>query len=869
MNKRIPEPPKWAVSFLKAICPNYLFEEIEGDLLEKFNKDLKQFSLGRSKRRFVWNTVRFFRPGILLRKNFALQIMPLYMLVNYFKIAFRVMLRHKSFSLINISGLVIGITSAILLTLWIEREFSYDQFHPNKERLFKAYNKTVVDGQVQCWDFTPRVLAPTLAEEYTAVESAISFAFYGDDHLIVAVNNRLMKKSGIFTDAEFFSFFSFPLLKGNPEEALSNPNSIVINESLAKQLFAENEALGETIMIHQAGYSFPFTVSGILKDLPENTNFNFEYIIPFGFLETLEGKDTFWGNNSVSTYVKLKPGTDLASFNQEIRNIVSKYSNGAFTQEVFLYPFSRVHLYGQFENGVESGGRIEIIKMLGLLALSLVLIACINFVNLSTARAQKRSKEVGIRKVTGANRPSLIFQFLCESLAMALVAGVLSLLIAYMLLPWFNELIQQELTFQFENTTFWLLTASIVVLIGLIAGGYPAIYLSGFRPIRVLKGGYISFSSRNIFRRILVVFQFGFAVMLIFSTVVIHRQIRHVQERDAGYERNNLIYHSLTGDLMENYSAYKTELLNSGLVSSVTKTYSPITEGWTSTWDIKWEGKDEESKVIIDRFYVDDKITETAGIKLVLGRDMDLEKYPSDSTAVLLNEAAVKLMGFKDPIGEVIKDGETDWHVIGVIKDFILNSPYGKVRPMVLQGSKGMFNTIHIKLNEHNFVPDNLADIREIFNRHNPDYPFNYFFVDEVYNRKFAGIEKTLTITSLFSTIIIFIACLGLFGLSIYVIEGKLKEIGVRKVLGGSVLNIVKLLCINALKPILIAILIFSPMAWIAMTWYLQFYEYRINPDLTTLVLASLVLIIIAVITISSQTIKAALTNPVNTLRSE
>jgi ABC-type antimicrobial peptide transport system permease subunit len=870
MAREMDDKNMW-LRLLQFICPDHLYEEIEGDLIQKFNHDVKKFGERKAKRRFVWNIVRFIRPGILLRHSPSINLISYYMLTNYFKVALRVMFRNKSYSAINIAGLAFGITGATLLFLWIGKEFTYDQFHVNKDNIYTAWNRSMSDGQWGCWSITPRVLAPTLAQDYASVETAVSYAKYTDTYLFSAGETRIMKDYVQFTDPEFLTVFSFPLIKGNAANALANPNAIVITERFAHQLYGEREAFGETLTVSLSGTDFPFTVTGILKDLPSNTDFEFEFLIPFQFLESFEGKEVNWHNNSVTTFVKIKSGTDIERLNREIKDIKKTHTSGADDTEVFLYPFSKNHLYSRFENGVPAGGRIEIVRMLGILGCCLIMIACINFINLSTARAQRRSKEVAVRKVAGAYRRSLVLQFLCESVLISLCAGLISFFAVYLSLPFFNTLVQQQLTFDFNNLVFWAGAVGSILMVGLLAGSYPALYLSSFRPAGILKGGRITQSGRNTMRTLLVVFQFGFAITMIVSTIVVRRQIEYVQNREAGYAKDNLVYHSLTGDLTKNYQAYKNELIQSGVALSVTKTSTPITQRMSNTSGIYWKGKDPENKTVIERFNVDENISTTAGLTIMEGRDMDLEQFPSDSSAVILNETAVKLMGFKHPIGEIIVDDGQEWHVVGVIKDFILTSPYQKVEPMVLLGSKNefVFNAIHIKLNPANNTRQNIAAISKLFSKYNPDYPFEYHFADVEYARKFSDMETTLAITTLFTSIAIFIACLGLLGLSTFMTESRIKEIGIRKVLGGSVLSIAKLLCISSLKPILIAIILFSPAAWFAMSWWLNSYAYRVSLSIWVFLAAGVSIVMIALMTIAVQTFGAANSNPVRTLRTE
>lgn len=859
-----------ALRLLRIFCPAHLEEEIEGDLLQKYERDLKKFNVQKSKRRLLWNTLRFFRPGILLRNKPSTPLNSIDMLSNYFKVALRFMFRNKTYSAINIFGLAFGMTGAILLFLWIGHDFSYDNFHADRDRIYKAFNRSNNNGQLTVWDATPRILAPTLQTEYTSVEEAVSFATFADSYVFKAGETKLMKNQAIFADPAFLKIFSFPLVKGATKDALANPNSIVLTESFAKQLFGDKDAFGETIIINAYSTDFPFTVTGIAKDIPGNTDIRFEYLIPFSFLESLGEKNDNWDNNSVYTYVKLKPGADLATLQTDIKKIRERHTQDKEAAEIFLYPFTQMHLYSRFENGVPSGGRIEIVRMLGILGVCLVVIACINFINLSTARAQRRSKEVAVRKVTGALRRAIIIQFLCESLLIAFTAGVISLLAAYVTLPLFNGLIRQQLTLDFSNVMFWGTAFGLIVLIGILAGSYPAIYLSSFKPVKILKGASVTASGRNWLRSTLVVIQFGFATTLIISTVVIYQQIKFVQDRDSGYAKENLVYHYITGDIGKNFTAYKNEILQTGAAVSVSKTSSPVTDRLSNTSDIQWNGKDPQDKTVFERFYIDEKIAATAGFTLVEGRDLDLEKFPSDSSAMLLNETAVKVMGLKNPVGELIRDGRLECRVVGVVKDFILTSPYRKVEPMVLMpGNQWFFNVIHIRLNPAKTTRENLELLTAAYAKYNPEHPFEYHFADVEYARKFADIKTTLTITTVFTSIAIFIACLGLLGLSTYMIETRVKEIGIRKVMGGSAVSITKLLSYSSLKPILIAIVLFTPQAWFAMNWYLSSFAYRISLSGWIFLASALVMITIALLTIGLQTMRAASANPVESLRNE
>jgi putative ABC transport system permease protein len=784
------------------------------------------------------------------------------MIKNIFKVAFRNLFRNKAFSTINISGLAIGMTSAIVILLWMYNEINYDQFHVNKDYLYEAWNRGTFDGKLQCWDNTPKILGPTLKQEYPEVaDMARQYSRW----YVTKAGDKKVSTKALITDPSFLSMFSFPLVQGNVKTVLNNVYSIVITEEMAKKMFGTADAMNKVITIDKDN----FTVTGILKDLPTNSSFDFEYILPWPYLTKTGGDDNYWGNNSVQTFVQLKPNTSKTLVDAKIKDVTKKHSKGQEQQEVFLHPISKWHLYSNFENGKISGGRIETVRLFGIVAAFILLIACINFMNLSTARSEKRAKEVGIRKVAGANRSLLIGQFIGESVIISFIAGLLALVLLQLCLSSFDRLAGKELTIPYSSIYFWASAMLFVIVTGIIAGSYPAFFLSSFKPATVLKGTFKKVHAVVNPRKVLVVLQFSFAIILIICTLMVVQQIRYAQNRETGYNRDQVVYHWITGDLDKNYPLLKNELLASGIASSVTKTASPLSSGISDTWGITWQGKDPNDKTDFDRYSEDAGLVKTAGLKLIQGRDMDLINYPTDSTAMLLNESAAKAMGFKNPVGQVINDDGIVYHVVGVIKDFVLGSPYEPTKPMIIEGSKSGFNVITIKLAAGNSTPQNLKAIERLFRKYNPDYPFEYHFVDEDYARKFDNTQRIATLTGLFAGLTIFISCLGLFGLAAYMAENRIKEIGVRKVLGASVLNITTLLSKEFLSLVIISILIASPIAWYAMHLWLQGYSYRINMQWWVFVMAGMLSVIVSLITVSFQAIKAAIANPVKSLRAE
>ena len=785
------------------------------------------------------------------------------MIKNYFKIAFRNLLRNKGFSALNIVGLAVGMASAILILLWMQNEISYDKFHKNKDVLYEAWNRGTFNNKIQCWNSTPKILGPTLKQEYPEIADV---ARTNNQWFVTTVGLKQLSSHGLFADPSFLNMFSFPLLQGNTKIALASVYDVVITQKMAIKMFGTEDAMGKVLRID----SNNFNVTGILRDLPTNTQFDFEFIMPWSFMTKMGWDDNYWGNNSVNTYVQLKPNTTEASVDTKIMNITKKHSNGNEQQEVFLHPIAKWHLYSNFENGKISGGLIAIVITFGIIAAFILLIACINFMNLSTARSEKRAKEVGIRKVVGAGKGSLIAQFLGESILIALISGLLALLLVQLSLPGFDQLANKQLTVPYGSIYFWSALIIFIFFTGTIAGSYPALFLSSFKPVVVLKG---SFKKANAFinpRKVLVVLQFTFAIILIVSTIIVTQQMKFAQARSTGYERGQLVYHFITGDLDKNFTMVKNELLKSGAAVSVTKTSSPLTEEWSDTWGISWQGKAANDKTDFDRFSADEGLVKTAGLKIVQGRDMDLTNFPSDSLAIILNESAAKAMNFKNPIGQILRDNDKEWHVIGVIKDFVLRSPYEPTKPMFIAGVKsGFINVINIKLNAANSTPQNMKTVEKIFKSYNPKYPFEYHFVDEQYAKKFDDTKRTATLIGVFAGLTIFISCLGLFGLAAYMAENRVKEIGVRKVLGASVLSITTLLSKEFLVLVIVSLIIASPVAWFFMSKWLGDYSYRINIEWWVFALAGLLSIVISLITVSFQAIKAAVANPVKSLRSE
>lgn len=796
------------------------------------------------------------------------------MFKNYLKVLFRNIFKSKVFSLINLTGLSIGMGTAILIFLWIGNELGMERFHEKGDRIYVMYNRDKdPSGQAWAWDNTPKVLASTMEKDYPEVEDAVRLNY---STFLLTAGEKKFNKRGAFVDSTFLNVFSLPLLKGNISTALSAPNNIVLTEKFAKALFGNEDAMGKIIKIDSSHNS---TVAGVLKDLPNNTRFTFEYLLPWAYMQKLGWEDNNWQNNSTRTFVLLKKGASQAAFDSKVKNITidhTKGDAGASTTEVFTQPLQRYYLYAKSENGKLVGGQIEMVRLFGIIAAFILLIACINFMNLSTARSEKRAKEVGIRKVAGADRKMLTLQFLCESVFLSLIAFIIALLLVHISLKSFNELVGKELFINYKDTTFWLAAIGFILVTGIIAGSYPAFYLSSFTPVKVLKGSFKKVNALVTPRKVLVIVQFSFAIMLIIATSIVVRQIQYGLKREAGYDRNNLIYAFTQGETEKHYESIRSELLNSGAITSLTKSANPITQRWSDSWGFEWDGSSEsDRKIDFLRLGSDAEFSKTIGVKIIEGRDLDCYKFSTDSTAVLLNESAVKAMRLKKPLGTIIRSvGDTSGgvHVVGVVKDFIIESPFQEsVSPIMIfgLGRNASAQVIHMKLNPANDDAANIASIEKIFKKFNPEYPFDYVFADESYAAKFRDTQRTGTLASLFAGLTIFISCLGLFGLAAYMAESRIKEIGVRKVLGASVIGITTLLSKDFLKLVLISFLIASPIAWYFMNKWLAEYSYRIEIEWWVFVLAGAASILIAVLTVSYQAISAARSNPVKSLRSE
>ena len=792
------------------------------------------------------------------------------MLRNYFKTAWRSLLRGKSFSMINIAGLIVGMAGAVLILLWLFNEINYDRFHVNRDRIYQVYSMTDIPGEKHATiGVVSQPLGPAMKARFPEVKS---FARLSDvNHfLFTAGDKSFTNLEGDFVDPDFLHIFSFPLVAGDQGQPLASIYSIVVTEKLARKLFGTTDVVGKTVRIDSTDN---FTVTAVLKNLPSNTEFDFEYLLPWAYMKKLGWNNDNWVSNNSYTFLLLRPHTDQAAFNEKIKDF-TRINTGQYNLWVhFVYPLRKWHLYSSFDNGVPVGGRIDTVRVFALIAAFILLIACINFMNLSTARSEQRAKEVGIRKMAGAGRGLLIGQFMAESFLTVLIAGVLALLLVQLVLPAFGQLAGTALDVPYSSPGFWLAAAGFVLFTSLVAGSYPAFYLSAFKPVSIFRKQFRRARAALSPRKVLVVLQFTFAIVLIICTLIVRSQLQYAEDRDAGYSRNNLIYVNFEGDIEKNYPLIRQELLQSGVAVAVSKNWENIADGSSTTWGYRWPGEPaRDTNTGIRIFSSDADLVQASGMHLIAGRDIDIYRYPTDSFAILLNETAVKWMGFRQPVGQRIYNpyDNTRWHVVGVVKDYVDGTPYAQMQPGMIQGpASSFFSTMHIRFNPANSTAASLEKTQAIFKRYNSAYPFDYRFVDQEYARNFEDARRTKTMAALFAALAICISCLGLFGLSAFVAESRVKEIGVRKVLGASVVGIARLLSVDFIRLVVIAFIIAVPIARYAMNRWLAGYSYRVTIGWTVFLLAGGMAVVIALLTVSYQAVRAATTNPVRSLRSE
>jgi ABC-type antimicrobial peptide transport system permease subunit len=790
------------------------------------------------------------------------------MIKNYLKTAWRNLWKNKVFSLINVMGLALGLTCSLLIMLWVNDEYKVDAFHKNGSQLYSIIERQYRDGQVSAFHGGPGVLADEMKKVLPEVQYATNHAW--NELKTFEANNKIIKEDGNFAGQDFFKMFSYPLLEGNAITALQNPSDVAISKKMAEEFFGSPaEAIGKTIRYQDRK---DLKVTAVFDDLPKNSTAQFDYILNWqSFLEiNTWAKD--WTNNGPTCYLTLRKGTDPGAFEKKINRFLDTYNKEQTSHSYIRLGMQRygdTYLHSNFDkNGNVSGGRIQYVKLFSIVAIFILLIACINFMNLTTARSIKRSKEIGVRKVVGAARFALIRQFIGEALLVVFIAIAISLILVTVTLPKFNQLTGKEIQIPFSNSIFWLIIAGLLLVTGVISGSYPALYLSSFKPVRVLKGSLKFSGSALWLRKGLVVFQFVLSIVLIVGTIVVRRQVNYIQTANLGYDRENLLYVPLEGELIEKYALFKDKVVKlPGIkyVSRITVTPTQIENG---TGGVQWDGKDPNADIDFTQAAVGYDFTKTMRLQLVQGRDFSRD-FATDSVGYLINESALKIIGYKDPVGKPLTFWGKKGTIIGVLKDFHFNSLHTQINPLILWFGENIGWSSALVRTEPGKTKPALASLEKTYKELNPKFPFTYKFSDEEYQRLYKSEQVVSQLSNYFAFLAIFISCLGLLGLVIFASEQRTKEFGIRKVLGASPVSLFNLLSKEFLVLVLVAMVIASPLAWLAMKNWLQNYVYRIPITWWMFGVAGAAAILIALITISFQAIRAAVANPVKSLRTE
>ncbi len=795
------------------------------------------------------------------------------MLKNYIKIAWRNITKNKVFASINILGLAAGMAVAMLIAFWVWDEITYNKNFSNHREIAQVMTTFYINnGDVGTDPAVSMPIGNELRTKYGSDFKNVSMASWNFDHVIATGEKKITAK-GMWVEQSFPSMFSLKMISGT-DDGLSEPTNILINASLAKSLFGNDDPVNKTVRIDGRD---DYKVSGVFKDFAENTTFNdVQIFLPWKKYITssqgLERASTQWNNHSFQAYVQVADHINIEQETRKIKDIAMPHKN-ALTEgkeEAYLFPMDQWRLYGEFKNGKPSGGRIQFVWLFSIIGVFVIILACINFMNLSTARSEKRAKEVGIRKTIGSLRMQLINQFLSESVLIALFSLIFSILFVLLLMPVFNNLADKNMAIPWGNLYFWLIAIAFTITTGLIAGSYPALYLSKFKPIKVLKGTFISGKLSSLPRKILVVVQFTFSIALIIGTLIVYKQIQFAKNRPVNYKKEGLITVKVnTRDLRNHLDAVRTDLISTGVIEDAAVSSSPTTAVYANQIGFNWQGKDPNTLPAFGTINVGDDFGKTIGWHVMEGRDFSKE-FATDSSAMILNEAAVRQINMKgNIIGKTIQFNDNNFTVIGVVKDMVMESPYKPVTPTVFFYSSAQPNVITISIRKGIPVNTALTKIGSVFKKYNPEAPFDYTFNEETYARKFADEERIGNLSSFFTILAIFISCLGLFGLASFVAEQRRKEIGVRKVLGASTFNLWKLLSGEFTLLVFISCFIAIPLAWYYLNGWLQQYEYRTAIPFWIFIVSGLGALMITLITVSFQAIKAAVANPVKSLRTE
>ena len=785
------------------------------------------------------------------------------MIRNYLKMAFRNLWKNKTYSFLNIFGLAVGIACAGLIFLWVDDELSFDHHNEKKDQLYQVFENQAYEGKTYTFSATPGVMAPAMVQELPGVKNACRLTW--QQYTLFNLGEKAIYERGFYADSSIFSMFTVPFVKGTKQNAFQQLHSLVISEKMAAKFFGDQkDIIGKTLRVDNKE---EHVITGVFTDLPANSTIKFDWLAPFKIYHDKNEWLNEWDNNGIQTFVELEKNADVAALNQKLYGYIESKDSSANAQP-FLFSMNDWRLYNKFEEGKQAGGRIQYVRMFTGIAWIILLIACINFMNLATARSEKRAREVGVRKVLGAGKKILVAQFIGEAMVMAFLSLIVAVIIISIALPAFNNLVEKKLVLGLDDPFHIFSLLLIGLVCGLVAGSYPSLYLSSFNPIGVFKGLNLKGSGAAYIRKGLVVVQFTISIILIISTIIVYNQIQHIKGRDLGYNKENVIQTGLRGQMEKNFAVIKNQLLTSGYVENVAMSNLNQLYMGSSTGDFTWDGKDPSKQVLVTQDIITPEYINTMGINIIKGRDF----YPDakqDSSSVIINETFAKIIGKQQIIGTVLRRDTTSFTIVGVVKDFVFGDMYAKSDPLLFQCYPDYFGYMYIKLKQQANVENAVARIESVIKSNNPGYPFNYIFMDDEFDRQFRSEALIGKLSRIFALLAIVITCLGLFGLAAYTAERRTKEIGIRKVLGASIPGITGLIAKEFVKLVIISSLISFPFAWWFMHNWLQDYAYRTQISWWVFAIAAALALLIAVFTISFQAIKAALANPVKSLRTE
>lgn len=856
-------PPRWSLKLLRFFLRDSFLEEIEGDLEEIFEENVTNHSVKKARRLYNREVIKLIRPNLLKRFSGSHELNYIGMFQHNIMLTFRSYMRYKSAFLINLIGLASGLACTLLIYLWVQSELQVNQFHDKSDRLYRVVANNESASGISTNYATPALLPQTLAANFPEVEFATTESW--TDSYTLSYEQTNIKAIGQYAGEDYFNVFSYELLQGDKNEVLKGKNSIVISDELALKLFGTTaDVVGKAIeFLHLKS----FQVSGIFKTPPASSSNTFDFIMTFEEFKESRSWIMNWKNNAPSTFVVLTKGTDIESFNTKIKDVV-RDNNGEPNLTPYATLYSDLYLNGKFQNGIPGSGRMIYVRLFSIIAIFVLAIACINFMNLSTARVSRRLKEIGIKKAVGASRKSLIFQFLSESITMAFISLVLSLVIVWLVLPFFNQVTDKALSLEF-STDFALMLMAIMCVTGLISGSYPALYLSGFNPIKVLKGQSPTSWREMFLRKGLVVFQFTLSIILIASVLIVYKQIEFTQQKNIGFNKDNIIYFEPEGELELRLQTFLEEVKRVPGVEMASSTAHSFVEGGSSgnTFGMTWEGKDPETVLAMEYMRVNHGLIELLDFEVIAGRSYDKE-FSTDIGSIIFNEAAIEAMDLKDPVGQSVNVFGRNRQILGVVKDFNFRSFHEAIGPAFFILNPSDTWIIMAKLQAGN-ESETIQQLQTLYAEVNPGFNFDFKFLSDDYAKQYADEQRIATLSRGFAVVAIMISCLGLFGLAAFTAERRLKEIGIRKILGSSNANIVRLLSADFTKMVLISIVIAVPISYFVASQWLQGYAYSISIQWWFFALSGASSLLIAWFTVGFQTFKAASVNPSECLRNE